>query len=150
MTLRRWDPFGELMNLRRSMDRLLEEGFPRLGARRDGFTEKGNLALDMYQTKDSVVIRTALPGIKPEEVSITISGDTLTIKGEVKVEQEVKEEDYLVKERHYGAYHRTVRLPSNLNVDGADASFENGIVTLTIPKKEETQEREVKVKIRGS
>jgi len=93
-----------------------------------------------------VVVKASLPGIKPEEVDITISGDTLTIKGEHKEEQKVKQEDYLRKERYYGAFSRSLILPVQVKSDKAEAVFENGILTLTLPKAEEVKPKQIKVK----
>jgi HSP20 family protein len=93
-----------------------------------------------------VVVKASLPGVKPEDVDITISGDTLTIKGETKTEEEVKREDYLYQERRYGSFSRTIALPSSLQTDKAEATFENGVLTLTIPKIEEVKPKTIKVK----
>jgi HSP20 family protein len=87
-----------------------------------------------------------LPGLKPEDVSIDITGETLTIKGESKAEQEIKKEDYLYQERRYGAYSRSVVLPSGLKTDKAEATMEDGILTLTIPKVEEVKPKKISVK----
>jgi HSP20 family protein len=103
-------------------------------------------ALDVYQTPSEVVVKAALPGAKPEDVNIDITGDTLTIKGERKAEQEVKRENYLYQERRYGAFSRTVVLPSGLKSDKAEATMEDGVLTLTIPKAEEVKPKAIKVK----
>jgi HSP20 family protein len=104
------------------------------------------LPIDMYQTAEDVVVKASLPGLKPEEVDISITCDTLTIKGEHKEEQEVKEENYLYKECRYGAYNRSVTIPALVKADKAEAVFENGILTLTLPKAEEVKPRQIKVK----
>jgi len=106
----------------------------------------GDLPVDMYQTADDVVVKAALPGIKPEEVDITITGDTLTIRGEQKEEQEVKEDDYFYKERRYGTFSRSVAMPVKVKSDKAEAVFENGVLTLTLPKAEEIKPKQIKVK----
>jgi HSP20 family protein len=92
------------------------------------------------------VVKAALPGLMPEDVSINITGETLAIKGESKAEQEIKKEDYLYKERRYGAFSRSVVLPSGLKTDKAEATMEDGILTLTIPKVEEVKPKKVSVK----
>lgn len=91
-------------------------------------------------------MKAALPGLKPEDVSIDITGETLTIKGESKAEQEVKEKDYLYQERRYGAFSRSVVLPSGLKSDKAEATMEDGVLTLTMPKAEEVKPKAIKVK----
>jgi HSP20 family protein len=113
----RWDPFADV---RQAMDRALEESFRPLRVLR-GFEEIAPLPIDIYHTPNEVVVKASLPGVKPEDVDITISGDTLTIKGETKTEEEVKREDYLYQERRYGSFSRTIALPSSLQTDKAEA-----------------------------
>ena len=100
----------------------------------------------MYQNANDVVVKAAVPGVKPEEVDISITGDTLTIKGERKEEKEVKEADYFLKEHVCGSYSRTVTIPVPVQADKAEAAFENGILTLTLPKKEEAKPKQIKIK----
>jgi len=149
MSMIRWEPFREMVSLRQAMDRLLEDSFVR-PARLWPELRAGELPIDMYQTKDEVVLKAALPGVKPEEVDITITGDTLTIKGEHKEEKETKEEDYLYKEHRYGAFSRSVTIPIQVESDKAEAVFENGILTLTIPKSEQVKPKSIKVKAKGA
>ena len=148
MNLVRWEPFREMMSLRDAMDRLFEDSFVRPWSFRGDHGVMG-LPLDMYQTADDVVVKATLPGVKPEEVDISISGDTLTIKGEHKEEQEVKEEDYFHKERRCGTFSRSVVLPVQVKSDKAEAVFENGILTLTLPKAEEVKPKQIKVKAKA-
>ena len=101
---------------------------------------------DRYQTANDVVVKASLPGFKPEEVDISITGDTLTIKGEHKDEKEVKDEDYFYKERRYGSFSRSLILPIQVQSDKAEAVFEDGILTLTLPKAEEIKPKQIKVK----
>jgi len=146
MDLVRWDPFREMTSLRDAMDRLFEDSFVRPSRFWPDQLGRGELPVDMYQTANDVVVKASLPGIKPEEVDITISGDTLTIKGEQKEEQEIKQEDYLCRERYYGAFHRSLLLPVQVKSDKAEAVFENGILTLTLPKAEEVKPKQIKVR----
>ena len=103
----------------------------------------------MYQTDEDVIVQASVPCVKPEEVDVTITGDTLTIKGETKTEGEVKKENYFRKERSYGAFSRSILLPTSLQTDKAEASFENGVLTLTIPKAEESKPKQIKIKPKG-
>jgi HSP20 family protein len=145
MSIVRWEPFRDIMTLREAMDRLFEESFVR--PRREWLAPaEGTLALDVYETEDSVVVKSAVPGIKPDEIDISISGNVLSISGETKVEQEVKEENYIRRERRYGSFSRSVTLPEGVNPDEADATFEDGILTLTIPKAPEAKPKVIKVK----
>ncbi len=150
MSIVRWEPFRELMSLRQAMDRLFEESFVRPSRIKEFFGEEEQPLIDMYQTAKEVVVKAALPGVKPEEVEVTITGDTLSIKGETKVKEEVKREDYLYQEHRYGAFSRSVKLPADLKTDKAEATFENGILTLTIPRSEEAKPKTMKVKTKGA
>ena len=106
---------------------------------------EGTLALDVYQTDDAAVVKTAVPGVKPDDIDITVSGNTLSISGETKEEEEVKEENYIRRERRVGSFSRSVVLPEGLEVDKAEASFEDGVLTLTIPKAPESKPKVVKI-----
>ncbi|MBI2304255.1 MAG: Hsp20/alpha crystallin family protein [Chloroflexi bacterium] len=102
MSLVRGEPFRELVSLRQAMDRLFEDALIRPYSLLEDVVGTREAAVDMYQTGDAVVVSMALPGVKPEEVEVTISGDTLTVKGEAKAEREVRRDDYLRQERRYG------------------------------------------------
>lgn len=146
MAIERWQPFSELMSLRQAMDRLFEDSFVRPSRGVSALGEVAAPALDVYQTPTEIVVKAALPGLKPEDVNIDITGETLEIKGERKAEQEIKKDDYLYQERRYGAYSRSVVLPSGLKTDKAEATMEDGILTLTIPKVEEVKPKKISVK----
>jgi HSP20 family protein len=92
-----------------------------------------------------VVVKTGVAGVKPEEIDITITGDVLTIKGETEAEEKVEKDNYIRQERRYGAFQRSVQLPGSLLTDKAQASFENGVLTLTIPKSEKSKPKTIKV-----
>lgn len=143
----RWEPFRELMSLREAMDRLFEESFVRPW-RLLPF-EYGTPAVDMYQTDDAVVVKASLPGVKPEDIDISITGDTLTIRGESKSQEEVKEENYIRREMRYGSFTRTLPIPVSVQTDKAEAVFENGVLTLTLPKAEEVKPKSIKVQAKG-
>ena len=144
MTLMRWEPFRELITLREAMDRLFDEAFTRPLGLLEGW---GSLPLvDMYQTDNEVVVKATLPGVKPEDLHITVTGDVLTIKGEVKGEEEVKNATYHLRERRYGTFARSIPLPVPVVADKAKAEFENGILTLTLPKAEEVRPKTITVK----
>ena len=150
MNLVRWEPFTELISLRQAMDRLFEESFVRpsraLALIGDGIQPP----IDMYQTPNEVVVKASLPGVKPEDVNITITGDNLSIKGETKAIQEVKREYYLYQEHHYGRFTRSITLPHALQSDKAEAAFENGMLTLTIPRADEAKPKTIEIKAKGT
>ena len=142
----RWEPFRELVSLREAMDRLFEESFVRPGGGRLAPAGMEIPAVDMYQTDDAVVVKSAIPGIKPEDIDISITGDTLTIRGETRVEEEVNEENYIRRERRYGSFCRSLALPLPVVTEKAEAEFENGVLTLTLPKAEEVKPKAIKIK----
>ncbi len=146
MAIQRWQPFSELMSLRQAMDRLFEDSFVRPSRILTTLGEAAAPALDVYQTPNEVVVKTALPGLNPEDINIDITGDTLTIRGETKAEQEIKKEDYLYQERRYGHFSRSVVLPGGVQPDKAEATLEDGILTLSIPKAEGVKPKAIKVK----
>lgn len=150
MAMRKWEPFSELMSLRQAMDRLLEDSVVRPSRFFAALGEAAAPAVDIYHTPSEVVVKAALPGIKPEDVNVDISGDTLTISGEVKTEQKVKQQNYLYQERRYGSFARSITLPGGLQADKVDATMENGILTLVIPKTEKAKPKVIKVKPRGT
>ncbi len=144
-SLVRWEPIGDLVSLRDAVDRMFEESFLRPPARFGPWAD-GSLAVDMYETNDSVVVKTAIPGVKGEDINISVAGDTLSVKAESKAEEEIKRENYLRRERRYGAYHRSVTLPGGLKTDKAEADFTDGILTLTFPKAEEVKPKTIKIR----
>jgi HSP20 family protein len=146
MSIVRWEPFRDFMTLREAMDRLFEESFVGRRPREWVAAAEGTLAVDMFETEDATVVKTAVPGVKPDDIDITISGNTLTISGETTQEEEVKEENYIRRERRYGSFSRSVVLPESLKPDEAEASFEDGVLTLTIPKAPEAKPKVIKVK----
>ena len=144
MSIRRWEPFGDLVSLREAMDRLFEDSLVR-PSRLFAEAWAEGLAVDMYQTDNDVVIKASLPGVKQEEVDITITGDTLTIKGETKAEEEVKRENYFRQERRYGAFSRSVSIPVPVRGDKAEATFRDGVLTITLPKAEEVKPKRISI-----
>ena len=145
----RWAPFRERMSLRQAMDKLFEDSFVTPSRLLSGFGLDGASPINMYHTDNDVVVKVALPGIKTEEVDITITGETLSIKGESKAREEVKREDYLYQEHRYGTFSRSVTLPGELDTDKAEATFEDGILILIIPKSEQVKPKQIKVKAKG-
>ena len=140
----RWEPFQELISLRDAMDRLFEESIIRPRGLLESFTE--GLAVDMYQTKDEVVVKAAVPGVKPEDIDVSVSGDVLTIKGEFKQEENIEKENYIRSERRFGSFSRSLPLPVPVNVDKATAEFDAGVLKLVLPKAEEVKPKTIEIK----
>jgi HSP20 family protein len=142
----RFDPLGEMVTLRQAMDRLFEDSFVSPLTLRTYNGEGTSPALDVHQTADEIVVSAALPGMKAEDVDITITGQTLSIRGEFKADEKVERDQYLYRERRYGSFHRQLQLPVRVQGDAATANFEDGVLTLTIPKAEEVKPRQIQIK----
>jgi HSP20 family protein len=142
--IRRPSPFGELMSLRQAMDRLFDDDFRPLRWASGAF-EGPALPLDVTTNANELVIEAALPGIKPEDVDITIENATLTITGKTADERKAEEGSYLVQEIRRGSFSRSVTLPNGLEPDKAEATFEHGILTLRIPKAEQVKPRQIRI-----
>ena len=142
--LTRWEPVREMMTLREAMDRLFDDAFTRpLSIRDGGFSGP---AIDMYQTDDEVIVKAALPGFSADDVHINITGEVLTIRGELKHEEEQKEKAWHMREQRWGSFERAVALPTDVVADKANAEFANGILTITLPKAEEVKPKTISVK----
>ncbi len=139
----RWEPAREMMTLREAMDRLFDDAFTRPLSLRDGWSAP---AIDMYQTDDEIVVKAALPGFKPEEVQINVTGEVLTLKGELKHQEEKKDKAWHIREQRWGSFERSVALPTDVVSDKAKAEFENGILTITLPKAEEVKPKVINIK----
>lgn len=148
MTVIRWNPWREAVTLREAMDQLFEESVVRPRPRRRQGEELHEqlyrLPLDVYTTPEEITVVASLPGLTPDEVDIAIEGDTLTIRGELRPPLENVE--YLFQERGFGAVSRTLTLNVPVEANKAEATFENGVLTLTLPKAEETKPKVIKVK----
>ena len=139
----RWEPAREMMTLREAMDRLFDDAFTRPLSIRDGWSVP---AIDMYQTDDEIVVKAALPGVKADEVQINVTGEVLTLKGEIRHEEDKKEKAWHIHEQRYGSFERSVVLPTDVVADKAKAEFENGILTVSLPKADEVKPRTITVK----
>jgi HSP20 family protein len=142
--LTRWEPVREMMTLREAMDRLFDDAFTRPVNLRDGGWSSP--AIDMYQTDDEVVVKAALPGFKADEVQINVTGDVLVLRGEMKHEEEKKDRSWHIREHRWGSFERTLALPTDVKADKAVADFENGVLTITLPKAEEVKPKTITVK----
>lgn len=141
----RWDPFADL---RGTMDRLFDEGFSRPwrlipASNAEGY--EATFPVEVSQTEGDIEIKAALPGVKPEDVEITVQNDVLTIKAEHKDTTEEQKRDYYRREIRYGSFHRAMTLPVSVDSDKAEAKFENGVLSLKLPKAEALRPKQIKV-----
>jgi HSP20 family protein len=142
----RFDPFGEMLTLRDTMDRIFDERLLRPLTWRSFDGEALSPALDVHENADEIVVEAALPGMAPEDVDITITGQTLTLRGEMKASAAENGDQYLYRERRFGTFHRQLQLPVRVEGERADATFEHGVLTLRIPKAEEVKPRQIQVR----
>jgi HSP20 family protein len=141
--LTRWDPFRETVTLREAMDRLFEDTFVPARRREAAGGQVWRLPLDAYVTANEIVVLANMPGVKPEAVEITLEGDTLTIKGERPAP--LGNVDYVMQERTFGKFQRTLNINIPVDADKAEARYENGLLTLTIPKAEAVRPKTIQV-----
>jgi HSP20 family protein len=146
MSISRWDPWGDLISLREAMSNLLEESYVRPRA---GGAGSVGLAVDVRETPEKFEVFASVPGVRLEDVQISVLGDTVRIQGERKEESERVEENgerWLVRERRFGSFERTISLPTSVKADEATAEFKDGVLTITLPKTEEAKPRTIPVR----
>ena len=144
-TISRFDPFRGESSLQQHLNRLVREAF-------DRSSEEGNLtawapSVDIYETEHELVVKGDLPDIKPEELDIRVENNILTIRGERKFEKKVDEGNYLRVERSYGTFSRSFALANTVNTEAIKADYRNGVLTLSIPKREEAKPKQIKVNV---
>jgi HSP20 family protein len=137
----------ELATMRQVMDRMLDDDFFRLPSvwERNG-GEVASLALDVAEKEDAYVVKASLPGVNPEDVDITLAENVLTIRGETKADNDIKQENYHLRERRFGSFMRSITLPNAVDADKIEALNENGVLTLVLPKAESVKPRKIEVK----
>ena len=141
MVLQRRDPFRELRRLDEVADRFWR-GF---GIGR--YTDSWRVPLDVVQEADNILVHVSVPGVKPEDIQVTIEEGLLTIKGETKTAHEERDGNYLIRERRSGRYHRTLRLPDTVDTDNAESRYEDGVLTVTLPKIEGKKAKRLEIKV---
>lgn len=139
-----WEPAREMMTLREAMDRLFDDAFTHHPLATNGGAAAP--AIDLYQTDNEVVVKAALPGLRAEDVQISVTADVLTLRGEFKQETEQKDVTYQIHEHRYGAFERSVMLPTDVQTDKAKADFKNGVLTVTLPKAEAVKPKTISIK----
>lgn len=142
----------ELEDMRRDMERLFEEVLEPARRRRHWWpksSERGVVVpnIDMYDRKTEIVVRAELPGAERDKIDLTITRDAITIKGEIKKDEGIKDEDYYAREISYGNFARSVTLPSEVKSEKTKATFKEGILEIVLPKKEEAKPKEIKVEV---
>ena len=141
--IKRWEPFRDMISMRRDMDRLMDQFFSLPATEQTGW---GLPMVDMYQTENEIIVKATLPGLDREDLDIQVTGDTLTIQGEVKWEDAEEGAKYHIREHRYQSFSRSLTMPSGVIADKAKAEMNNGILTLTLPKAEESKPKVISVK----
>jgi HSP20 family protein len=148
MALIRWDPFREMSSLQERMNRLMTDFRTRTPWTEEEMAQGSWVpAVDIYETKEAIVLNVELPGVTKDEISLEVKDSTLTLKGEKKLEKDVKEENYHRMERTYGSFMRSFTLPSTVQQEKVKARFKDGILEISIPKAEEARPKQIKVDV---
>ena len=143
--LTRWEPVRGLTTLQDQVNRVFHDAFDRTGE--DASLSAWAPAVDIYETEHELVVKADLPDIDPKDLDIRVENNVLTIRGERKFEKNVNEENYLRVERSYGSFTRSFTLANTVNPDAIKAAYENGVLTLSIPKREEAKPKQIKVNV---
>ena len=133
MAIQRWNPFIDVRPFNRARFGTFESG-------------RWPIPIDVVSEGEDVVVRASLPGLKPEDISVTLEDRLLTIQGETASDSEVEKGDYLLRERRVGRFSRSLRLPNSIDADKAEPTYENGVLTITIPRQESGNSRRLEVK----
>jgi HSP20 family protein len=144
--IHRPSPLADVVTLRDAMERFFDERFLRPMWPRDGEPES-TPALDLFTTQEAVVAKVALPGVKPEDVDVTIADDLVTVRGSYEEQKETKDAGYMHKELSRGSFSRSFALPTSVMAEAANATFKDGVLTLTLPKTEKVKPKHVKVEV---
>ncbi|MBI2863892.1 MAG: Hsp20/alpha crystallin family protein [Chloroflexi bacterium] len=144
MAISRWEPLGELRHMREMLDRVFEEPFYMPSLPRPGEGARV-LPIDVYEMPDHLLVKATVAGVKPEDVDISMAGNLLTIRAERKEEVEEKGKELIRRERYFGRFERSMTLPVSVQAEKAQATFENGELTLRLPKAEEAKAKQIKV-----
>jgi len=145
-TLVRWDPFRDMTTLRNMMDRFVDEPVfenAPLWQRSGGDYA---LALDLLEDNDAYTVKASVPGVDPGDLDVSLADNMLTIKGETHEEKNVEEKQYHLHERRYGSFSRSINLPVTVDADNVEATHENGVLTLRLPKSEAVKPKKIAVK----
>jgi HSP20 family protein len=139
MAIIRWDPFREMTQAQSQFSKLVDQVW---GGRQESWLP----AIDVFDAKEAVVLKAELPGMDPDDIQIEVEDNVLTLKGERRFEEEVDEERYYRVERRYGSFQRSLALPQGMQAAAISASYEDGVLTITVPKVEEEKPKRIEVK----
>lgn len=147
MAIVRWEPFSNLMTAQREFDRLFKDALTPFLGEGEISTRTWAPPVDIYETENDIVLKAELAGVDSKDVEVKVEENTLYLKGERKFEKEVRNESYHRVERCYGSFARSFSLPNSISTDKVKAEFKDGLLTLTLPKREEAKPRTVKIDV---
>ena len=149
MALVRWNPWSDVFSLQSQVDKLFQS-VTGSHVRPNGTTDLVNVPVDIRQTENAFVIEASAPGFKPDEVEVTVSDGVLTLRGQRSVERDEKQGEYIRRERRTASVFRRIGLPTDVNADAISATFENGVLRVTVPRAEKAQPKRIPVTAGGS
>ena len=144
-SISRFEPFSGVPSLQNQINRLFNEAFDR--SSNEASLTTWAPPVDIYETEQALVVKADLPDVKPEELDIRVENNVVTIRGERKFDKKVQEENYLRVERSYGSFARSFSLANAVNTEAIQADYKDGVLTLSIPKREEAKPKQIKVKV---
>jgi HSP20 family protein len=144
MVIQRWDPYQEM----RQMDKTLDRVWRSLG-RLPATVEQWDIPIDVKKNGDEIVVKASLPGVKPEEIQVTVEDNVLELRAESTTEEETEQSGFLVRERSYGSFYRALRLPESFDTEKIKSTYEHGVLTVTLPKAEEKKRKQIKVAVQS-
>jgi len=149
MAIVRWQPFRDLLATEREFDRIFREAFSPLFSEREAelSTRAWAPAVDIFETESNIVLKAELPGVEPKDVEVRVEDNTLYLKGQRKFEKETKEENYHRIERSYGSFARSFALPNSIDGEKVAAEYKDGLLTLTLPKREEAKPKTIRINV---
>ncbi len=147
MAIVRWEPFRDLLTTQDRVNRLFNETLPQLFGEEGWVSRNWAPPVDIYETDQDLVLKAELPGVDAKDVEVRVEDNTLFLKGQRNIRKEVKEENYHRVERSYGAFSRTFALPSSIDADKVTAEYKDGVLTLTMPKRQEAKPKTIKINL---
>ena len=149
MAIVRWEPFRDLLGLQERMNRMFDESYRGSRGSEDEWALGGKWApvVDIFEQEGNIVLKAELPGIDPKDVDIRLEDNTLTLRGERKLDSEVKRESYHRVERSYGAFSRSFTLPAVVDQQNIKAEYKDGVLRVTLPKREEAKPRQISINV---
>jgi len=145
MEIQVWDPYRDMRQMEQAMNRMWRG----MGTW-TGETEQWNIPIDVVQKPEEIIVKASLPGVKPEDIEITVEDNVLTLKAESTKESESQESGYLIRERSSGTFYRALRLPESVDTDKITPIYEHGVLTIALPKAEEKKKKQIKVHVQDA